>query len=177
MKEAASACKKTLLPDSFYSFNQEYIGLEFKSSFQNLARLEWVGHGTFSANVNIASASQHYQILNSPVHPAVLDSCVQPNLAQISKCLSRTTCPTMMAHSVANMWISAKVWDKTTDSMHLGSFTEDLNGKTGQFGASAYGITDDGSPLFSVEKIVMAEARRRGPAANRFSKVPLALVG
>lgn len=97
MKEAASACKKTLLPDSFYSFNQEYIGLEFKSSFQNLARLEWVGHGTFSANVNIASASQHYQILNSPVHPAVLDSCVQPNLAQISKCLSRTTCPTMMA--------------------------------------------------------------------------------
>ena len=162
VKEAASACKKTLRPDSFYSFNQEHIGLHFKSSFQNLTRLEWDGHGTFSARVNIASASQHYRILNSPVHPAVLDSCVQPNLAQISRGLSRTTCPTMMAHSVANMWISAKVWDKATDSVHLGSFTKDLSSKTGQFEASAYGTADDGSPLFSVEKIVMAEVSRPG---------------
>ncbi|KAE9379424.1 hypothetical protein N431DRAFT_553644 [Stipitochalara longipes BDJ] len=162
VKDAASACNKTLRPDSFYSFNQENIGLHFKSSFQNLSRLEWDGHGTFSARVDIASASQHYRILNSPVHPAVLDSCIQPNLAQISRGLSRTTCPTMMAHSVANMWISAKVWDKATDSVHLGSFTKDLSDKTGQFEASAYGTADDGSPLFSVEKIVMAEVSRPG---------------
>lgn len=109
VEEAALTCKKTLRPDSFYSFNQEHIGLHFKSSFQNLARLEWDGHGSFPASVNIAAASQHYRILNSPVHPAVLDSCVQPNLAQISKGLSQTTCPTMMAHSVGNMWLSAKV--------------------------------------------------------------------
>ena len=68
----------------------------------------------------------------------------------------------MMAHSVANMWISAKVWDKATGSVHLGSFAKNLSGKTGQFEASAYGTADDGSPLFSVEKIVLAEVSRPG---------------
>lgn len=160
VKQAASACKKSLPPDSFYSFNRENIGLDFKSSFQNLSNLDWDGHGTFSARVNIASASRHYQILNSPVHPAILDSCVQPNLANISKGLSRIRCPTMMAHSVENMWIAARVWDRATDSVHLGSFAKNINDKTGQFEASAYGIADDGSALFSVGKVVMAEVSR-----------------
>lgn len=160
VKQAASDCKKSLPSDSFYSFNRENIGLDFKSSFQNLAKLDWDGHGTFSASVNIASASQHYQILNSPVHPAVLDSCVQPNLANISKGLSRTRCPTMMAHSVENMWIAARVWDRATGSVHLGSFAKNINGKTGQFEASAYGLADDGTALFSVRKVVMAEISR-----------------
>ncbi|KAG6354546.1 hypothetical protein INS49_004563 [Diaporthe citri] len=160
VKDASSICKESLPTDSFYSFNRENIGLDFKSSFQNLANLDWDGHGTFSARVNIASASQHYQILNSPVHPAVLDSCVQPNLANISRGLSRTRCPTMMAHSVENMWIAARVWDRATDSVQLGSFAKNINGKTGQFEASAYGIADDGSALFSVGKVVMAEVSR-----------------
>lgn len=160
VKQAASACKECLDPDSFYSFNRENIGLDFKSSFQNLANLDWDGHGTFSARVNVASAPQHYQVLSSPVHPAVLDSCVQPSLANISRGLSRTGCPTMMAHSLENMWIAAKVWDKATDSVRLGSFAKYINDKTGQFKASAYGIADDGSALFSVQKVVMAELSR-----------------
>lgn len=160
VRQAASKCKESLPPDSFYSFNRENIGLDFKSSFQNLAKLDWDAHGTFSARVNIASASQHYRILNSPVHPAVLDSCVQPNLANISRGLSRTRCPTMMAHSVESMWIAASVWDRATDSVHLGSFAKNINGKTGQFESSAYGIADDGSALFSVGKVVMAEVSR-----------------
>lgn len=160
VKQAGSTCKNSLPPDGFYSFNRENIGLDFKSSFQNLTKLDWDGHGTFSARVNIASASQHYRVLDSPVHPAVLDSCVQPNLANISRGLSRTRCPTMMAHSVENMWIAARVWDRATDSVHLGSFAKNINGKTGQFEASAYGIADDGSALFSIEKVVMAEVSR-----------------
>lgn len=164
--QAALACKESLPLESFYSFNRENIGLDFKSSFQNLTKLEWDGHGTFSAHVNIASASQHYRILDSPVHPAVLDACVQPNLAKISRGLSRRVCPTMMAHSVQDMWIVARVWDRATDSVHMGSFAKDINGKTGQFEASAYGIGDDGSALFSVGKVVMAEVSRpdRAPA-------------
>lgn len=160
VEQAATACEKSLPPGSFYSFNREHIGLDFRSSFQNLNKLDWDGHGTFSARVDIASASQHYHILDSPVHPAVLDSCVQPNLAQISKGFSRPICPTMMAHSVENMWISARVWDKATDSVHLGSFAKDINEKTGHFEASAYGIADDGSALFSIGKVVMAEVSR-----------------
>lgn len=158
--QAALACKESLPLETFYSFNRENIGLDFKSSFQNLEKLEWDGHGTFSAQVNIASASQHYRILDSPVHPAVLDSCVQPNLAKISRGLSRRACPTMMAHSVQDMWIAARVWDRATDSVLMGSFAKDVNGKTGQFEASAYGIGDDGSALFSVGKVVMAEVSR-----------------
>lgn len=160
VKQTTSACKEVLHPDRFYSFNRENIGLDFKSSFQNLAKLDWDGQGTFSARVNIASASRHYQILDSPVHPAVLDSCVQPNLAQISRGLSRTRCPTMVAHSVEDMWIAARVWDRATDSVHLGSFAKNINDKTRQFEASACGVADDGSVLFSVGKVVMAEISR-----------------
>lgn len=160
VKEASLAANKNLLPSNFYSFNQDHIGLQFKAAFQNLSQIAWDGHGIYSACVNIASASQHYRILDSPVHPAVLDSCVQPNLAQISRGLSRTTCPTMMAQSVSNMWISAKVWDRATGSIHLGSFAKEINDKTGQLEASAYGVADDGSPLFSVEKVLLSEVSR-----------------
>ncbi|KAL3473816.1 hypothetical protein BJX99DRAFT_260932 [Aspergillus californicus] len=160
IQEAASVCKETLNPDSFYTFNKDHIGLHFKASFQNLATLNWNGHGTFSARVNVASASQHYNILNSPVHPAVLDSCVQPSLAHISRGLSQTICPTMMAQSVANLWISARVWDMATESVHVASFVNDLNDKSGQLQASAYGAADDGSILFSVEEMIMAEVSR-----------------
>lgn len=160
VEQAASASKESLSPDSFYSFNRENIGLDFKPSFQNLTKLEWDGHGTFTAHVDIASASQHYKILNSPVHPAVLDSCVQPNLAMISRGLSRRRCPTMMAHSVENMWIAARVWDKATQSVRLGSFARNVNGKSGQLEASAYGIADDGSALFSVARVTMAEVSK-----------------
>lgn len=88
VKLNASSCKESLHPEIFYSFNRENIGIDFKSSFQNLEKLDWDGHGSFSARVDIASVSRHYQILDSPVHPAVLDSCVQPSLAQISRGLS-----------------------------------------------------------------------------------------
>lgn len=160
VQEAASASKESLPPDSFYSFNRENIGLDFKPSFQNLTKLEWDGHGTFFAHVDIASASQHYKILHSPVHPAVLDSCVQPNLAMISRGLSRRRCPTMMAHSIENMWIAARIWDNATQSVRLGSFAKNVNGKSGQLEASAYGIADDGSALFSVARVTMAEVSK-----------------
>ncbi|KAE8150558.1 hypothetical protein BDV25DRAFT_172048 [Aspergillus avenaceus] len=129
-------------------------------SFQNLTKLRWDGQSIFSAKVDISLASKNYRILSSPVHPVVLDSCVQPNLGQISRGLTKTMCPTMMAHSVANMWLSAKIWDKATDTVHIGSFTEHLNSKTGQFESSVYGIADDDSPLLFVEKIIMAEVSR-----------------
>lgn len=59
-----------------------------------------------------------------------------------------------------DMWIAARVWDRATDSVHLGNFAENINGKIGQFEALACGIADDGSVLFSVRKVVMAEISR-----------------
>ncbi|RYP49220.1 hypothetical protein DL768_005037 [Monosporascus sp. mg162] len=162
-ERASGSCTNAIDPVAFYEFLRDR-GLAYGPTFQLLRDMRWDGEGVSTARIDM-SPSLH-QAGDSPVHPAVLDAAVHLIMAQVSKGMSGPT-PTLVPQKLTNAWISAQPWVCVGGSARFACVLQE-NSNLGAEG-SLYALGDDGSPLCTIERMLMVPVSRdnRVPEENR----------
>ena len=153
-QQASESCQRVVNDNTFYEFCADH-GFQYGESFRLLRDIGWDGHEQSTAHIDMTGLKEH-QIVDSPVHPAVLDAGIHLLLVQISKGLAGQI-STFVPQRLGNTWVSAKPWGHATSSLHLTSFLRERNHSSENFKGSLWALADDGSPLCAVEEVVLTE--------------------
>ncbi|THV54000.1 hypothetical protein BGAL_0037g00440 [Botrytis galanthina] len=154
-REAAESCNETVDRSAFYRYCDEH-GIHYGETFQLLQDIEWDGSQKSTARIDLTAFKKQHEMIESPVHPAVLDAGIHLLLVQISKGLGDDGA-TFVPQRIANLWISAKTWSSSTSSLRLNSILNAEPDSPGSLKGSLWASTDDYSPLCSVEDVILTE--------------------
>ncbi|KAI0383706.1 hypothetical protein F5Y04DRAFT_269663 [Hypomontagnella monticulosa] len=152
---AAESCVKSIDSGSFYQFCEKY-GFGYGPSFQLLRDIAYDGDRISCAHIDMAAAGRFYEAVDSPAHPSVLDAAIHMLMTQASRGLSEDL-STLIPKSLANCWVSAKIWDQETSLLRLSSIVRAGNDLVTGIDGSIYALADDGSPLCAIEQLILAE--------------------
>lgn len=158
VEQAFTQCGKAVDTDAFYSFVANY-GSSYGDSFRHLRDIKWDGQASAVAVVNMASAKTHYDPVDSPVHPAVLDAAVHLVNACVSKGLSEPI-PTLVPQQFSSLWISARIWDQETTKLRMVSEMRESDSNVAAIEKDLYALGDDGSPLITFHKLTYIKVSR-----------------
>ncbi|CAD6445534.1 dae50dc7-2c16-4c37-8a7b-ae80d7e5f4a2 [Sclerotinia trifoliorum] len=154
-QEATEFCNETVERSAFYRFCDEH-GIHYGETFQLLRDIEWDGNKKSTARIDLTAFKKQHEMIESPAHPAVLDVGIHLLLVQISKGLGEDSA-TVVPQRIANVWISAKAWSGSRSSLRLNSILHAEPDSPGSLKGSVWALADDGSPLCSVEDVILTE--------------------
>ncbi|KAK5988235.1 Compactin diketide synthase mlcB [Cladobotryum mycophilum] len=155
VEQAYASCKKVISTREFYKFCTNH-GIRYGESFQLLRDVAWDAHNTSVARIDLTSTGLRHASTNSPVHPAILDAALHLPFAQISQGLSQPM-PAMVPYKASNVWISAKVWHKTTPTVQLNStLRSDTESGSSRIEGACNVLAEDGAPLCIIESLVFS---------------------
>lgn len=109
----------------------------------------------------MASAKRHYQPIDSPVHPSVLDAVIHLLFSHLSKGLKEPI-PTLGPQRFASFWVSAKVWNQETSSIRIVNEIRKASSVSTSIAVETdvYVLAEDGSPLGIFEDAALTEVAR-----------------
>ena len=153
--EATTTCTIPVNTKKFYDHHYEN-GVYCGETFQLLDDICWNGRKMATAKVDVSHP--RYQTPNL-AHPAILDAAVQLVLVQNSKGAT-TACPTFIPFQMTDTWISASGWQlpQTSSIRLMATAHYRPGGRSGQ--ATIRAIADDGSLLWSVNRLILSHVSR-----------------
>lgn len=154
-QEATESCNETVDRSAFYRFCEKH-GIHYGETFQLLRDIEWDGNKMSTARIDLTAFKKQHEMIESPAHPAILDAGIHLLLVQVSKGLGEDSA-TVVPQRIANVWISAKAWSGSTSSLRLNSLLHAEHKSPGSLKGSVWALADDGSPLCSVEGVILTE--------------------
>ncbi|PQE06756.1 polyketide synthase protein [Rutstroemia sp. NJR-2017a BBW] len=175
-QEAFETCIEKVDNSAFYSFCEEH-GIHYGKTFQLLKDIKWDGDQKATALIDLLAFQKEHRVVESPGHPAVLDASIHLLLVQISKGLSEHSA-TVVPQRMGSLWISADAWTGSTSSLHLNSKLQAENDIPGSHKGSVWAVGDDGSPLCSVDDVILTEVSESSqPTDDSDGKVLLYSIG
>jgi NADPH:quinone reductase-like Zn-dependent oxidoreductase/malonyl CoA-acyl carrier protein transacylase len=142
----------------FYEFWRD-CGVSYGKTFQLLDSIVWDGGPRSWAQINLPKAQEAYDVLDSPVHPVVLDACGHLAFLQISKGLTGLQ-EAMVMHSIASVWFSAQIWDHKTTTLQLRSEIQS-NQQSSKVEGSVFVMADNNIPLAHMRGLTFSEVSQR----------------
>ncbi|PHH70644.1 hypothetical protein CDD80_5875 [Ophiocordyceps camponoti-rufipedis] len=148
-----ASCARPVDSREFYAFCADH-GIQYGETFELLSDMGWDGRDGSVARIDAMTALRHYEAVDSPVHPAVLDAAIHLVFAQISEGLAKPS-PAMVPHSLSNLWISSRPWHEASISVSASLDSGRRTPSTCEAGFHA--MADDGEPLLAIERMVFSE--------------------
>ncbi|RDA90122.1 hypothetical protein CP533_2570 [Ophiocordyceps camponoti-saundersi (nom. inval.)] len=152
-------CSRPIDAREFYAFCANH-GINYGETFELLGGIGWDGGDGSVASIDMAAAGRHYEAVESPVHPAVLDAGIHLVFTQISEGLTKPS-PAMVPHSLSNLWISSRPWHEATTMTVSASLHSDRSAPSRRE-AGFHAVADNGEPLLTVERMIFSEVSSGG---------------
>ncbi|RDA88663.1 hypothetical protein CP532_4032 [Ophiocordyceps camponoti-leonardi (nom. inval.)] len=159
VKRMVTTCSRPIDAREFYAFCANH-GIQYGKTFELLSGIRWDGDDGSVASIDMAAAGHHYEAVESPVHPAVLDAGIHLVFTQISDGLAKPS-PAMVPHSLSNLWISSRSWHEAAVMTVSASLHSDRSAPSRRE-AGFRAVADDGAPLLTVERMVFSEVSSGG---------------
>ncbi|KAI0157191.1 hypothetical protein GGR52DRAFT_582973 [Hypoxylon sp. FL1284] len=158
---ATVCCTTTISSRKFYTHALD-SGFKYGDCFRLLQDIHWNGGGISTARIKQPGPTCRTASL---AHPSTMDNMVQLSIAQVSKGCSQPL-PACVPYQLFDTWMSARGWDcASPDSrLRLASYMSSFSGSRAE--ASIYVLSDDGSPLANMGRLVMASISSK-PADGR----------
>lgn len=152
--EIRARCTQPLDTGTFYKRFLKY-GFQYGQSFTVVdnAKFDPIGQMSGTGKVNWNAA--HVQADDSPVHPGILDGILQVLLATAPKGLKNTS--TWIPRRIGRVWVSNRIWCQYTKAVNVAST---INVEEGVPLMDFWALSDDDTPLCTIEKVKCAEISR-----------------
>ncbi|PFH62219.1 hypothetical protein XA68_14498 [Ophiocordyceps unilateralis] len=160
----AASCSRPVDTREFYAFCADH-GIQYGETFELLSDIGWDGDDGSVARINMAAAGRHYEAVDSPVHPAVLDAGIHLVFAQISEGLAKPS-PAMVPHSLSNLWISSRPWHESAASVRVSASLHSDRSAPSRREAGFHAVAEDGAALLTVERMIFSEVSSGGIDAD-----------
>ncbi|RCI10159.1 hypothetical protein L249_8593 [Ophiocordyceps polyrhachis-furcata BCC 54312] len=159
VERMVTTCSRPIDTREFYAFCANH-GIHYGKTFELLSGIRWDGDDGSVASIDMAAAGHHYEAVESPVHPAVLDAGIHLVFTQISEGLAKPS-PAMVPHSLSNLWISSRPWHEAATMTVSASLHSDRSAPSRRE-AGFHAVADDGAPLLTVDRMVFSEVSSGG---------------
>lgn len=151
-EEAKQKCVQPVSNSEFYKWHAEQ-GLKYGPSFSLTEGSSWDGSELGIGHINLASAEP----FDGVAHPGVLDCAFQMASTAASRGMTKSL-PAMIIHKLQDVWISSTGWQHP-QTRHIRVLSKSRMKKAVPgLDCSFTMLSDDGTPLCSVQKFEMLPA-------------------
>ncbi|KAI0020262.1 hypothetical protein F4780DRAFT_742638 [Xylariomycetidae sp. FL0641] len=151
VESAFQTCRNGVGRREFYEYSAKQGG-KYGKWFQLLQGISWDGKDKAAANVD-ATLPEH--LTASLVHPAVLDTAFQLQIAVASKGISRLS-PMLVPSQISNAWFSSSGWQQPQTSLLRTVSIAQVKPDGQGLHVEAHILSDRDTPLCVMEKVVFA---------------------